>query len=215
MHTARPPARRLLLPLLGFLAACSRGPSREEALAAIRAAHPALDTATVRERVWQDGPPWFSCAEVIAKFTTAADSAAVRDQVGNWKPLVVHGWIVLKDSAAGPVADPGWCTVRVTPAGQANVARWTPSPGPAFPTGQARRGWMVVAGRRHLVVPSSPSRAGKDSATAEYLVTVAPNEDGRATGADRDTSRFVAALRREGGAWKVVGSQPAVPPAAR
>ena len=53
---------------------------------------PGSDTATVFERVWRDGPPWFSCVEVIAKFTTPLDSAVVRDQVGNWKPLVLAGW---------------------------------------------------------------------------------------------------------------------------
>ena len=70
--------RRLLITfLLLSLAACARGPSREEALRAIRAAQPALEQTDLIGRVWQDGPPWFSCADVIAKFTTAIDSAAV------------------------------------------------------------------------------------------------------------------------------------------
>lgn len=204
------PSRQLalgLFGLLGLLAACSRGPSRDEALIAIRAAQPALDSATVTERVWQDGPPWFSCAEVIAKFASGKDSAAVRDQVGNWKPLVVKGWVVLHDTASGIVADPGWCTARVTPAGQPNIARWSPLQGPPFPAGQPRRGWTLAAGRRHVVVPRAPTLAGSDSATVPFLVTVAPNEDGRAVGADRDTTRYVAALRRADGGWRMVGSQ--------
>lgn len=209
MSTARPRLARVLLIALALFSACSRGPSRDEALAAVRAARPALDSATVIGRVWQDGPPWFSCAEVVAKATKAVDSAAVRDQVGNWKWLAAKGWITLRDSASGPVVDPGFCVATVTPAGAPNIAKWTPLAGTPFPTGQPRRGWTMVAGRQHLLVRSSPRLARPDSATVEYLVTVAAGPDGVAIGADRDTSRFIGTLRRVDGAWRMVASAPA------
>jgi hypothetical protein len=206
MPIARPPA---LLVVLALAASCGRGPSRDDALAAIRAAQPALDGAAVTGRVWQDGPAWFSCAEVRVKLATGVDSATIRDQVGNWKPLVDNGWIVLRDSASGPVADPGWCTARITDAGQPGVARWTISPGPAFPTGQPRRGWTMPVGTRKIVVAATPAANGNDAATAPYLITVATNPDGAAIGADRDTSRFVAELRRVDGRWRVATIRPA------
>lgn len=206
MHMA---PRVPFLLLLAALTACSRGPTRDEALAAIRAGRPGVDSAVVQGRVWQDGPPWFSCAEVLAKVGTPHDSAVVRDQLGNWKPLVAHGWITLRDSASGPVADPGWCTVRLTPAGQENAARWSVSNGPEFPTGQPRRGWTMAVGRQRVEVPRAPVSSEKDIATAEYLVRVVPNADGVATGADRDTARFVADLRRVDGGWQMIASRPA------
>ena len=103
--------RSFTLPLACVAAAlavtaCNPAPSRSEALEALRAAAPGIDTTTVFDRVWQDGPPWFSCAEVIAKFASPVDSAAVRDQVGNWRPLVLAGWLVLRDTASGVVSDP-------------------------------------------------------------------------------------------------------------
>lgn len=202
--------RPLILPLLLLvLASCRKGPTRDEALAAIRTARPALDTATIYARVWQDGPPWFSCAEVNVKLGNGVDSAVVRDQVGNWRWLVKSGWVTLKDSASGIVADPGWCTLRPTPAGAPNLARWTPAPGPPFPTGQPRRGWTTIVGRQRVVVPRGPS-AGADSATADYAVTVAPNTDGVAIGADRDTAWFIAELRKVDGAWRMTSSRPRV-----
>ena len=105
------------------VSACNRAPNREEALAALRANAPGLDTTIVHVRVWQDGPAWFACSEVIAKFTSPVDASAVRDDVGNWKPLVVSGWLVLRDSSAGVVSDPGWCTAKLAGAsGAAGVA---------------------------------------------------------------------------------------------
>src|SRR5205085_9426816 len=91
-QVGRMKSRPLLLLLLTLLAACDRRPSGSEALSAIRASSGALDTAPVEGRGWQDGPPWFSCAEVISKLGGRADRAAVHDQVGNWKSLVVAGW---------------------------------------------------------------------------------------------------------------------------
>jgi hypothetical protein len=201
--------RLLLAAAVALVTSCSRGPSRDEALAAIRAAQPAIEQTDVIGRVWQDGPPWFSCAEVIAKFTTNADSAAVRDAVGNWKPLVVAGWIVLRDSASGPVADPGWCTANPTPSGAQAIAAWPAAPGPTFPTGQARRGWSMMVGRKRLVMTGSPRVTGDAEASAAYLVTIAPNATGTAVGADQDTARFVADLRKDGGKWRMVSSRPA------
>lgn len=199
--------RPLIIPLVLFtLTSCGRGPTRDEALAAIRAARPGLDTATVYARVWQDGPPWFSCAEVTVKLRTGADSAVVRDQVGNWAALARSGWVVLKDSASGIVADPGWCTLRPTPAGMPNIARWRPAPGPPFPTGHARRGWTMIVGRQRLLVPKGAS-SGADSATAEYALTVAPNPDGVGVGADRDTAWFIAELRKVQGKWQMSSSR--------
>src|SRR5436305_1171019 len=64
----------LLFSLL-TLSACSRGPSANEAMAAFRAAKPGVDSAPVHVRIWADGPPWFSCAEVTAKLRSRSDSA--------------------------------------------------------------------------------------------------------------------------------------------
>ena len=105
---------------------CDRAPSREVTLAALRANAPGLDTTIVHVRVWQDGPPWFACSEVIAKFTSPVDASVVRDEVGNWKPLVVSGWLVLRDSAAGVVSDPGWCTAKLAGASAAAAVAWVP-----------------------------------------------------------------------------------------
>jgi hypothetical protein len=72
----------------------------------------------------------------------------------------------------------------------------------------------MTVGRRRIQVPEAPRLVGDDSASASYLVTVAPNANGVATGADRDTARFVAALRKVDGAWRLTSSRP-VPPDAR
>lgn len=206
MPSVRVPAL-LLAPLL--LAACSRGPSRSAALAAIRAAQPSLERSSVRVQLWRDGPPWFSCAEVRAKFAGPLDTVAVRDQVGNWQPLLAAGWMTLRDTAAGPVADPGWCVADPTAAGEAAAARWTSAAGGAFPTGTTRRGWSVVVGHPVITMPESPRRIAPDTASATYLVTLAPNADGVATGADRDTARFVARLVMKDGSWRMTSRQPA------
>jgi hypothetical protein len=196
--------------LVAILAGCNRGPSRAEALQAIRGATPALDTTLVYSRVWQDGPPWFSCAEVLAKVGTTTDSVAVRGPVGNWKSLVLAGWVVLRDSAKGPLADPGWCTLKLTDEGTRRAAAWSVAPGPPFPTGAARRGWIVPVGQRRIAVVGTPKRAGPDSARAEFIVTVAPNVNGIGTGAAGDTARYEAELFRDDGRWRLVGTRPAM-----
>jgi hypothetical protein len=210
MHMARPPLFLLGLALLG---ACGRGPSREDALAAIRAAGPGLEGAPVTGRVWQDGPPWFSCAEVSAKIRSGTDSAVVQGQVRNWSDIVASGWATLRDTSYGAVVDPGWCVLRLTPAGEAGFGRWSASPGPLFPTGGPRRGWTTVVGRRAVVVQDAPRRDGDDAALAAYLLVTRPNADGAAVGAARDTARFTATLQRVDGRWRVAASRPAPAPA--
>lgn len=187
-----------------LLSACDSTPRRSEALRALREAAPALDSATVTVRVWQDGPPWFSCAEVLAKLTSPVDADAVRDEVGNWRPLVAAGWLVLRDSSYRAVADPGWCVARLTDDAAKLARGWIPFAGDSFPTGSARRGWTVPVGWRRLVVTASPKSAGRDSATVAYAGTVLPNANGMAMKADRDSARATAVLRRIDGTWKVV-----------
>lgn len=189
-------------------AACRRGPTRAEALDAVRAAVPGSDTATVFARVWRDGPPWFSCAEVVAKYSRSVDSAVVRDQVGNWRPLVASGWLALTDSARGVLRDPGWCYASLTAAGSEAARNWSDRPDGDFPTGTARRGWIVPVGRRQLVVTEAPRANGNDSASVRYVATVAPNANGAAMEADRDSIPYMAHLRREGGRWRVTNLRP-------
>ncbi len=198
--------------ILAASSACRPAPSREEALAAMRRARPALDSGTVVARVWRDGPPWFSCAEVLAKLRSSADSAAVRDQVGNWHPLVKQSWLILRDTAAGTVTEPGWCEAKLA-GGAASAAHWAPFAGDPFPTGEARRGWTVPVGRPKLTIAGPAHATGRDSARAEFLVSIVPNEDGRALEADRDTTRFTAALVKRDGGWQVTQVEgPATPP---
>lgn len=186
------------------LLACNSAPSRSEALRALRSAAPALDSAPVNVRVWQDGPAWFSCAEVLAKLASPVDADAVRDEVGNWRPLVAAGWLVFRDSSYRTVADPGWCVAHLSD-GAAKLAQgWIPFVGDSFPTGSARRGWTVAVGRRRLVVTASPKGTGRDLATVAYAGTVLPNANGVAMKADRDTARATAVLRRIDGTWRVV-----------
>jgi hypothetical protein len=185
------------------LAACNPAPSRSEALEALRAAAPAIDTTTVFERVWQDGPPWFSCAEVIAKFSSPLDSAAVRDQVGNWKPLVLAGWLVLRDTTKGVVTDPGWCAGKLTDAPARLAGGWIPIVGDSFPPHALRRGWRVPVGTRRLAVTASPRLVRTGEATVDYVATIAPNANGVAVGADRDSTFGVADLRQRDGRWSV------------
>ena len=212
MFMARPP---VILLALSLLAACGRGPSRDDALAAIRAAQPGVEGSAVTGRVWQDGPPWFSCAEVKAKIATGVDSAVVRGQVRNWTDVVAVGWATPRDTSHGVVVDPGWCTLRLTPEGVASFSRWTTSAGPDFPTGQPRRGWTTIVGRRAFVVNTSPRRDGDDAALAEYLVVVTPNAEGAAVGADKDTARWMARLVRADGRWRVASARPAPAPPRR
>lgn len=193
----------LLATLLG-IAACNRAPSRAEALDAIRLAKPAVDTTTVVRRVWTDGPPWFSCAEVIAKFRSRADNAFVRDQVGNWRTLLLSDWVTLRDSTAGQVVEPGWCVATLRNESARVSDGWRAVRGDSQPMGFLRRGWDVPAGRQKLDVADKPVLTGKDSATAEYLVTIVPNASGTALDAARDTTRHRALLRREEGRWRVI-----------
>ena len=189
------------------LTACNPAPSRSEALDALRGAAPGIDTATAYVRVWQDGPPWFSCAEVIAKFSAATDSAAVRDQVGNWKPLVLAGWLVLHDTTRGVVSDPGWCRSKLTNEPARLAGGWIPIVGDSFPTRSLRRGWRVPVGTRRLAVVAAPKAVERDAATVEYVTTVVVNANGAATGADRDSVFAIGALHRIAGQWRVVSTR--------
>jgi hypothetical protein len=204
------PAARLTALAFGALvcAACDPAPSRTEALEALKAAAPGIDSTVVFHRVWQDGPPWFSCAEVIAKLTSPLDSASVRDQIGNWRPLVLAGWLVLRDSSSGVVSDPGWCVGKLSDPMARSVGGWIPILGDALPTGTPRRGWRVPVGTRHLAVLGAPRAANRDSASVEYVSTVSPNGNGVAVGADRDSTFAIAELRRRQGRWQVVSTRP-------
>lgn len=199
------PHRRATVVLLVLaLAGCRRVPDREAARRAL-AAVPALgEGKRVIWRVWRDGPPWFSCAEILAKIGTAADSAVVRDQLANWRTLVLADVITLRDTSARPVAEPGWCVAH--PRDEAALAAhgWRAVTGPSFPTGSARRGWTVEVGTRRLVVDSAPRRLHGDSVRVPYLLTIEPNANGRYVGAARDTLRRIALLRRGGDEWQVL-----------
>ncbi len=194
----------VLVLAIALLSACGRAPSRAEALRVLREARPALDTLPVVARVWRDGPPWFSCAEVIAKFRGLTDRAVVRDQVGNWRWLVLANWAVLRDTTAGQVTEPGWCEVSLSADSVRRAAGWRPVLGDTWATGARRRGWDVPAGRQHLVVRDAPKKVGNDSVAVNYLVTVKPNVNGVGIGADRDTTRRRALLRREDGTWTLL-----------
>jgi hypothetical protein len=198
--------RRRLFYLLTFLSmlACGRAPSRSEALAILRATKPALDTATAVVTVWQDGPPWFSFNEVIAKFRSRGDSATVRKQVGNWRTLVLADWVVLRDTASGPVVEPGWCAASLRDSTARLAAGWQRVQGDSLPSGSRRRGWSVPAGRQRVVVKDAPREVGRDSVRVAFLLTIAPNANGVALGADRDTVQQQALFRREDGKWVVV-----------
>lgn len=198
-------ARSLSLLITTLLvAACNRAPSSVETLDILRAANPALDTATSVVQVWEDGPPWYSCAEVIAKFRAASDSAVVRNQVGNWRSLVLAHWMTLRDTAEGRVVEPGWCAATLRDTTARVAGGWKPLLGDSLPTGTRRRGWTVPAGRQRVIVKAAPRDAGKDSVVVDYVLTVAPNENGVALGADRDSTKLQALLRREDGKWVVI-----------
>jgi hypothetical protein len=197
------PTRLVLLTIVLFTA-CERAPSSSEALTLLRAAAPALDTGSVTERVWADGPPWFSCAEVLAKVRTSSDSAVIRGQLANWRPLVLANWVTLRDTAKGPVTDPGWCRVALRDSAVRVSSGWRPVTGLVLPTGDPRLGWDVPAGTRRLVVRKGARTIGKDSATVDYLVSVQPNANGVGLGADQDTTRRRALLVKSGGEWRAV-----------
>ena len=193
----------LIASALLALSACRAAPSRREALDALRVAWPGFDTATAYARVWQDGPPWFSCAEVIAKMGSRSDARFVRDEVGNWRPLVVAGWLVLRDTAHGRVSDPGWCAGKLTDDAARRAGGWMPIAVDSFPTGARRRGWRVPIGRPYIAVSASPRSVGRDSATVAYVTGVAANANGVAMGADHDSVSSVAVLTRADGKWQV------------
>lgn len=158
----------------------------------------------IYRRVWKDGPPWFSCAEVIAKFDGHADTAAVRDQVGNWRPLVVSAWVVLRDTSAGVVSEPGWCTAHLTDQGRLSARDWIQIERDSFPTGNARRGWTVPVGRQSLSVDERPQLIGRDTARVRYVESVAPNLSGRAMAAERDSVYRDALMVKSAGGWRVI-----------
>jgi hypothetical protein len=201
------PARRVVVALL-LLAGCRRAPSREVAHAALVSSPLSNDSSTVFVRVWQDGPPWFSCAEVIAKLDGHADTAAVRDQVGNWHSLVLSGWLVLRDTSAGVVSDPGWCAAKLTDAGALNERGWIPVERDSFPTGRPRLGWTVPIGHRRLTVTERPTLMDRDTARVTYAVSIAVNPNGAAMHADRDSSRRTALLVRFDVGWRVIRVMP-------
>lgn len=187
-----------------LLSACNRAPSRAEALTVLRTANPALDTAIVIERVWADGPPWFSCAEVIAKLRSGRDSAAVREQVGNWRSLILANWVTLRDTSAGPVTDPGWCRVTLHDEAGRRRQGWRTALGDSLPSGKRRQGWDAPAGRQRIAVERAPRLIGADSAEVDYVLTVAPNANGVALGANLDAIRRRAVLGKVEGRWRVV-----------
>ncbi|MEO7455105.1 MAG: hypothetical protein ABIY52_02510 [Gemmatimonadaceae bacterium] len=191
----------LAITILMFAAGCNRAPARQVALEAIRAAHPRLETATVVDTVWKDGPPWFSCAEVLSKITGRADTAVVRNEVGNWRSLLLADWISLRDTFAAPVAEPGWCTASVHDSLPQLRAGWQEIHSDSLPSGGRRRGWAVAAGQHRVVVREDPRSIGSDSAEVSWLLTLAPNENGKALGADRDSLPRRAVLVRVDGRW--------------
>lgn len=198
-------SRRIPL-FLTFVAmtACGRAPSRAEAHDVLRAAKPALDSTTAAVTVWQDGPPWFSCAEVMAKLGARADSAVIRNQIGNWRTLVLADWMILRDTVAGTVVEPGWCVATLRDARTRLAGGWQPVLGDSLPSGLQRRGWRVPAGRQRVVVKEAPRQIGRDSVMVDYLLTIAPNANGIALGANRDSVRQQALFAREDGKWVVV-----------
>ena len=186
------------------MGACRRAPSRRAALEALERSPLSHDTTTLYRRVWKDGPPWFSCAEVIAKFDGHADTAAVRDQVGNWRPLVLSDWLILRDTSAGVVSEPGWCAAHLTDQGELSARGWIEVKRDSFPTGSARRGWTVPVGHQHLTVAERPVLVGKDTASVQYVESVATNPSGAAMAADRDSAYREALIVKSDAGWRVI-----------
>lgn len=197
------PRPAFLLVSILLLSACNRTPYPDEAQRILRTANPALDSAVAIATVWRDGPPWFSCAEVIAKFRARADSAVVRKPVGNWRALVLANWVTLRDTSAGPVVEPGWCAATLRDSTSRLARGWTPLLGDSLPSGSRRRGWRVEAGRQRVVVTEPPRGTGRDSLIVNYILAVEPNENGVALQADKDSVKLRALLLREEGKWVV------------
>jgi len=204
VHDGASAARAIAMAAATLLAACRGAPSRSDALRALERSPLSHDTATLYRRVWKDGPPWFSCAEVIAKFDGHADTASVRDQVGNWRALVVSGWVVLRDTSAGVVSDPGWCAAHLTDVGRVTASGWIEVERDSFPTGHRRRGWTVPIGHQHLTVHDRPVRVGRDTATVDYVESVAANANGKAMDADRDSVYRRGLLVKSADGWRVI-----------
>ncbi len=197
--------RILPLVLAAVLAtACSRGPSRDEALAAFRGAKPGVDSGPAVVRVWADGPPWFSCAELIAKLKTSTDRVVVRNQLSYWHALVLADWVTLRDTTSGAVVEPGWCAASLRAETTRLSNGWKPVEGDSVASGGVRRGWDVLVGAQRVAVPAKTTLVGRDSARATYVVTVIPNENGMAAGADRDTTRHDALLEKVDGRWRLI-----------
>ena len=192
--------RVVLIAFTLALASCRNAPSAQEALEAFRAARPGVDSQAVTVRLWQDGPPWFSCAEVASKLRSNIDRKTVHDAVGHWRPLVLADVISLRDTSAGEVTDPGWCVATVRNA--TRTAAWKPVRGDSIPSGGLRRGWDVAVGSQRVAMLRKP-RVGGDSARVDYLLTVRPNPDGVALGADRDSVIRTALLMRVDGRWVI------------
>ena len=197
------PLLRIALITLVLLSACGRAPTSSEAATLLRAAQPSLDSSKVTARVWADGPPWFSCAEVLAKVRRNADSAVIRLPLANWRSLVLAKWVTLRDTAKGPVTDPGWCRAVLRDSVRRLADGWQPIRGALLPSGDQRLGWDVLAGTHRLVVRDGGKTIGKDSASVQYLITVAANTNGIGLGADQDTTRHRALLVKADGGWRV------------
>jgi hypothetical protein len=196
------PRFRYLLITIVLSTACDRAPTSAQATTILRTAQPAIDSGKVTIRVWADGPPWFSCAEVLAKIRMNADSAVIRRELTNWRSLVIAQWVTLRDTTKGPVTEPGWCRATLRDAPSRAASGWTTVSGDSMPTGDRRTGWDVPAGLRRLVVRNGAKKMNADTATVEYLLTVVPNHNGTALGADQDTTRRRALLVRTDGEWR-------------
>ena len=170
----------------------------------LRTKEPALDSATVIERIWADGPPWYSCKEVVVKLRSGADRAVVRNQVGNWRALALAKWITIGDTSAGNVTDPGWCHATLHDEPARIGEGWHSVLGDTLPTGQRRRGWDAPAGKRRLAIEGAPRHLGGDSAEVRYLLTIAPNASGLALGANGDSVHRQAMFRKVEGRWQVL-----------
>jgi hypothetical protein len=192
----------MLATVFLLLAGCHAGPSRREAAVALRKGLADADSTAV-VRVWADGPPWFSCSEVTSKLRSAADHAVIRDAMLPWRTLVLADWIRLRDTSAGSVVEPGWCVASLRDSVARGLKGWRAVAGDTTPVGTARRGWDVDAGVRRIDVAHSPRLLGGDSAQVDYIVTIAPNDNGRALGVERDTSHAVAVISRVDGEWRL------------
>ncbi len=184
-----------------MLSACRAAPNRREAAAAVQSLWTSTDSTAI-VRVWADGPPWFSCREVTAKLGSTKDRYVIQ-ALKPWRSLVVADWIRLRDTSAGPVVEPGWCVGTLRDSATLMNNGWQPVTGGMLPSGGARRGWDVHAGARKVDVIERPQSLGGDSARVTYVITIAPNENGRALGVESDTTRGVAVVTRIDGEWRL------------